>query len=877
MTWVRSVVLLFSVAACSHVFSPNAPEPPARKSRIDLKISGFRAPSGAHIVFVPDPKAREAEVTVRYKVGAIDDPPGKEGMAHLVEHLMFAPVVNGQSLFARLESQTSYFNGETGLDTTTYVERAPAAKLGELIDIEAARASAQCSAISRDVFEREREVVINEIRQRGNLQGTVFQLIYPAGHPYHRAPGGSETSLRSITLADACAFVEHHYGASAAVIVVSGDVTSDAFTQATSRLVDALPTRQLAPQPDVPPVTAGGQRSLAGGFHGLILAWPLPKDPAVAAIVTAMARFLGTAITTDNSHVWSFMFGGDRAPMVALAIALDKSEPVETALARVRGGLTKLRGDLGQKVFEHFRSQASHLLFEEFEDGAARDLVLARDVEAGGDAGAAFSHQVQAIENVKYAQAQQIAQDALALDRAIQIDVEPSAPVARQAAESIEAPIHQAGQPRLDVDPAEARQPALSAGAPDPLHGALTRRLANGLTVVLLPMSSVPAVEVRLVIATGTADDPRGKAGTVWLGANASGVERTRDNINQMLQFYQAGGDYDVRVERDRVTYAVDGLDMHLDYLLTGLAQEIHAIPEKQLAAAIQKAPVRTPKPADPWLVALYGKDHPYAAPRGLDAAALDASAILEFRDAHVTPDNATLVIAGGFDPQVANAWIDYLFGEWRGHAAPRVAPRAVVTAASLGRVHDGAQVGIEIAMGASGDPPARAAQLVAAEMASELVDDVRHQLGASYGVEALLVEQRLATHYLIGGDIEAGRAVEAIELVRDRLEQLRSGGGSDELARVFVRARARVIARLGSYTSGSSALAGRVEHAIELGRSLHADAATEGAVRALTLDHMASALGELDLSRAAIRVQGPRDAVTAVFAALGRTPTFGD
>ncbi|HEX4450634.1 MAG TPA: insulinase family protein [Kofleriaceae bacterium] len=860
------------LAACgAQPFAPQAPEPPPRQTRIDLKIDGFRASNGARLVFVPDAKAREVQVTLRYRVGAIDDPPGQEGMAHLVEHLMYQKLEDGQSVFARLEALTSYFNGFTDLDTTTYVERGPASALEPMLAIETTRVTVPCESITEDVFEREREVVINERAQHGDLSGAIDALLYPQGHAYHRSIGGTEASLRSITRAQACAFAERHYGAAAAVLVVSGNVSEAAFKQSIAPLIAALPTRALEPSPVVSPVPAVGKRVVVpASAHAVLVAWPLPADPATAEIATAMAKLLAMVVGLESdSRVQALVLGGDRAPMILIGIELEGSDTVETVLGRVRSGLTKLRGQLGATVFEHTRQRATHLLFAEFEDGVARDLVLARHVEAGREAGDGFSRQVHAIGDVTYTHAQQIAEAVLDVDRATVIELEPSATVASTTTEiaALAAPIHQSGQPRLDADPADAHRAATAAGAPDPLYGARTRKLANGLSVVLLPMSSVPAVEMRLVFGVGTADDPRGQPGIAKIAAHAIGVDASRRSIATLLSFFAAGGSFDVRVERDRTTYAVDGIDMYLDVLLTGLAQELQSASSDALAKALA-ATHGDAHPASAWLAAIYGAGHPYAAPTGFAGNALDAAALLDFRDKHFTPDNATLVISGGFDPAVADAWVDYLFSSWTGRAAARPAPQATVSAASLAYVHDGAQVGLEVVIGAHA---AGAAQLVAAEMANELVEDIRHQLGASYGIAASLVEQRLATHYTLRGDVETGRAVEAIGLIRDRLTQLRAGG--NDLAGLFVRARARVNARLGSYRSGSAALAERVEHAIELGRNLHADAGTEGAVRALTLDGMAASLGELDLSRAAIRLTGPREVVAAMFAALGRTP----
>jgi Insulinase (Peptidase family M16) len=404
----RLAAVVLALAACgAQPFAPESPAPPARHTRIDLKIDGFRASNGARLVFVPDPKARETQVTLRYRVGAIDDPPGQEGMAHLVEHLMFQKLEDGQSVFARLEALTSYFNGFTDLDTTSYVERGPASALDQMLAIETTRITVPCESITEDVFEREREVVLNERAQHGDLRGAIDALLYPEGHPYHRSIGGTEASLRSITRAQACAFAERHYGASAAVLVVSGNISDAGFRQAVAPLIAALPTRALAPAPSVPPVLAVGKRVVVpASAHGVLVTWPLPADPATAEIVTAMAKLLALVVDVEGeSRAQVLAVGGDRAPMLLLGIELEGNDTVETVLGRVRSGLTKLRGELGAKVFEHTRQRATHLLFAQFEDGVARDLVLARHVEAGREAGDGFSAQVHAVADVTYSHA----------------------------------------------------------------------------------------------------------------------------------------------------------------------------------------------------------------------------------------------------------------------------------------------------------------------------------------------------------------------------------------------------------------------------------------------------------------------------------------
>jgi predicted Zn-dependent peptidase len=115
-------------------------------------------------------------------------------MAHLVEHLMFQQVLGGQSLFDQLENVTTSFNGITTLDATTYLSRAKPEHLEKLLSIEGVRVGFRCTTVTDATFEREREVVINELRQNEPAIATYLAIqrsIYPVGHPYARSVGGS--------------------------------------------------------------------------------------------------------------------------------------------------------------------------------------------------------------------------------------------------------------------------------------------------------------------------------------------------------------------------------------------------------------------------------------------------------------------------------------------------------------------------------------------------------------------------------------------------------------------------------------------------------------------------------------------------------------
>jgi zinc protease len=157
---------------------------------------GRLASNGLKFVVMEDSSTQLVEVDIRYNVGSREDPEGKAGLAHLVEHMMFQikPPVEGSDiapppLMAQISAKTTYFNAYTNWDTTHYQNAAMAERTEELLKTEAQRLYYKCQTVSEDEFLREREVVRNEIRQRGgDAKGQIPQLIassvYPKGHAY---------------------------------------------------------------------------------------------------------------------------------------------------------------------------------------------------------------------------------------------------------------------------------------------------------------------------------------------------------------------------------------------------------------------------------------------------------------------------------------------------------------------------------------------------------------------------------------------------------------------------------------------------------------------------------------------------------------------
>jgi zinc protease len=846
--------------------------------------------NGLRAVVVQDPHATEVQVTMRYQVGAVDDLE-YPGLAHLVEHLMFQQELDGQPLFTQLEDTATYFNAATTFEATTYVARGPLSVLDKLLSIEGARLDLRCKTITDQAFEREREVVINEIRQHDRATEVIAAIhgaLYPEGHPYRQSIGGSIDSVAGISREEACKFADAYYAPSDAVLVISGNLARPEVEVSLAKLA-RIPKRVAAAPSRIPRVVTRPQHVEVPAPVDddiLVLAWPLPVDPQLQAKVRAVAAALPRLVDTEiKGQVVALELGDRRAPMLGIAVVPADDELFEQAVGGTRHAIESLPGvfrDSGPQtidrvVFDRIKQAAIYGLYSSLEDGSDRDATLAGYVLAGREPSMALAAELDGLRRLTPEEGAWIASRYLAANSPSVVTLKASVGRKRGDTVTLRAPVHDMGQHRTPPDAMLAHRPIEHLTERD--RGEMrTRVLPNGLKLVLLPLTTVPTFDARLTFGTGTADEPERQRGVASLAAHA--LTWDLRFLNDAIPFVRAGGMRSADVTSDRTTFSVQGLDMNLDVVLAGLRRWVREGTYDASAETVVIAMRRAAKHVDDegmltdaWRAALFGPRHPYVE-AGIGRYAnlsLTVEDAARFRATHYTPDNATLVIAGRFDSALADRWIDYLFGDWQGHAEARRSVPVASQPSSIARADDVAMLQLRIALPASAT--SRARQLVAAEMLAEIAHDVRFELGASYTFDARLAETRLASFYSIGGWIDASRATAAVQLVRDRIGELRSN--ENAAARAFVIARSHVLAQLRSQGGSAGTLAAQVARDVELGRAPMSDRETAMAVATLTIDDMATTLADLELPRATVLMSGPAAEVRSAFDVLGRKPTY--
>jgi zinc protease len=883
------VVAMATTAGCLAAKRP--PPAPPRESKLGLSFQTRTLDNGMSVVIVRDPGAIEVQVTTRYAIGSVDDGP-HPGLAHLVEHLMFQQDLDGQPLFTHLEDAASYFNAATTFDATTYVARAPATQLAKLMTVEVTRLQKRCQTISEATFVREREVVVHELEQTDQSSQVYAALdgaLYPQGHPYRVPIGGSVDTVGAITKEQACSFIEAHYAPGNAALVISGNL-ADAEIDAAVAQVAGIAKRNFVGARSVEPATYRPQHLETPApidEDVLVLAWPLPTEPELQAKVRAIAGALPRLVDAEiKGAVIGIELGDVRAPMIGLAVVPADDETFQEVVDGARRGVEKLPRafaetndpqQIDRVVFERLKMSAVYNVYSSLDDGSDRDTRLATYLLAGREPTDALDKELRALRSLTREEGGKLAQDYLAAQAPTVVTLKAAQGKKRGTNISLRTPLHDMGQRRTPPDPGLAHHAAERIG--QDLVGMRSWRLPNGLEVVLVPLSTVPTFDARLVFRTGTADEPANQRGVALIAANT--LTWDLHYLRDLLPFVAAGGLRDTDVGTDRTTFAVQGLDMNLDVILAGLRRWVRDGTYDDTAINFVTAMRRATKRVDDqgvltdaWRAALFGGAHPYVAAgiARLASNSLTLEDAARFRDTHYTPDNATLVITGHFDPVLADKWVDYLFADWKGHADARQSIAAAARPTTLARVDDTALVQMRIALPTTAD---RSRAIVAAELLDDIVHDVRYRFGASYTLDAQLAETRLARFYLIAGWVDSTRASVAMKMIRDRIAELQADPTA--AARAFVIARGHALTHLQGKATSASALATRVEHDIEMQRAPLSDLATAKQVQSLTIDDMGPTLSELDLAQATVLLSGPKGDLDTTFSVLGRKPTFID
>jgi zinc protease len=230
-------------------------------------VIGFAAPADAQrfntesftlanrlqVVVLPNHRVPAVTQMVWYKTGAADDPRGKSGIAHFLEHLMFKGTrANPGAAFSALIAQNGgRDNAFTTEDYTVFHETVAKDRLDLAMRLEADRMTGL--VLDDSAVLPERDVILEERRMRIDndpsalLREQAIASLY-LNASYHNPTIGWEHEMRGLGTADALAFYRDWYAPNNAILIVAGDVESAEVKTLAERHFGPIAARSVPPR-----------------------------------------------------------------------------------------------------------------------------------------------------------------------------------------------------------------------------------------------------------------------------------------------------------------------------------------------------------------------------------------------------------------------------------------------------------------------------------------------------------------------------------------------------------------------------------------------------------------------------------------------------
>jgi len=274
---------------------------------LGIHVQEHRLKNGLVVLLLESHDAPVVCVSVWYRVGSRHDPPGKSGIAHLLEHMLFKgtprhPRGAYDQILHRLGAAA---NASTGFDRTNYYVLLGSDRYAIALDLEADRM--RNALLAPEDFTDELRVVVNELAQADDdpasaLHDQVQRAAFP-NHPYGHPVIGWRDEVAAITPDDLRAFYDRHYQPGNAFLVVAGDFRPDQMLADIEETFGALapgapPAEAVAPQ--APQTSERRVEMRRAGEHELLLIGfraPSRSDPA-SHVHDVLAQILGRGRTS---------------------------------------------------------------------------------------------------------------------------------------------------------------------------------------------------------------------------------------------------------------------------------------------------------------------------------------------------------------------------------------------------------------------------------------------------------------------------------------------------------------------------------------------------------------------------------------------------
>ena len=321
---------------CVHV---EAPDEASHEGRADAKVQALEqidrhivgpllealeAQGAWRILVSPDHRTPVVTQMIWYKVGSADETPGKSGLAHFLEHLMFKgtakhPAGEFSQTVLRVGGNENAF---TSFDYTGYYQRVPRDQLATMMAFEADRMTGL--VLKDENVLPERDVVLEEYNMRvaNNPDARLIEQIMAAlylNHPYGRPVIGWHHEIEKLGREDALAFYKRFYAPNNATLVIAGDVDADEIRPEIEATFGAVPR-----QPEIPATRIRPQEPPPVAPRTVTLADPRVEQPVMRRYYLVPSAKTAASGESPALDVLAQLMGSGSNAYLYRALVVDK-------------------------------------------------------------------------------------------------------------------------------------------------------------------------------------------------------------------------------------------------------------------------------------------------------------------------------------------------------------------------------------------------------------------------------------------------------------------------------------------------------------------------------------------------------------------------
>ena len=284
----------------------------------------FTLANGMQVVVIPDRRTPVVTQMIWYKVGSADETPGKSGLAHFLEHLMFKgtaahPAGEFSQTVLRIGGNENAF---TSVDYTGYFQRVPREQLPRMMEFEADRMTGL--VLKDENVLPERDVVLEEFNMRvannpdARLSEQIMAALY-LNHPYGRPVIGWRQEIEKLSREDALAFYKRFYAPNNATLVIAGDVDVNEIRPLAERTYG-----QIAPQPAIAAHRTRPQEPVPAAPRTVTLSDPRVEQPGVRRYYLVPSAATAAAGKSPALDVLAQLMGGGNNSYLYRALVIDR-------------------------------------------------------------------------------------------------------------------------------------------------------------------------------------------------------------------------------------------------------------------------------------------------------------------------------------------------------------------------------------------------------------------------------------------------------------------------------------------------------------------------------------------------------------------------